>query len=113
MEYDEDQELTRHVLSQHFEHLMSTRDRVLLDRILKRKKAVAYGKKIDEWDEEEPWVKVELADGLSAAERRLRDHLIADHAIIIARCSACARVLRTPKAQQCWWCGADWHPRQP
>jgi hypothetical protein len=27
----------------------------------------------------------------------------------IHRCSQCARILFTPVAQQCFWCGADWH----
>jgi hypothetical protein len=27
----------------------------------------------------------------------------------VARCPACNRVLRTPEAKQCFWCGHDWH----
>lgn len=25
------------------------------------------------------------------------------------RCPSCNRIVRTPKAQQCFWCGHDWH----
>jgi hypothetical protein len=25
------------------------------------------------------------------------------------RCPSCRRIVRTPKAQQCLWCGHDWH----
>jgi rubrerythrin len=27
----------------------------------------------------------------------------------VNRCPKCNRVLRTPKSQQCFWCGHDWH----
>lgn len=26
-----------------------------------------------------------------------------------ARCPECKRIVRTPEAKQCLWCGADWH----
>jgi hypothetical protein len=28
---------------------------------------------------------------------------------IINRCPRCRRVVRTPEARQCFWCGYDWH----
>lgn len=43
-----------------------------------------------------------------AAERVLRDH---DGALKINRCLKCDRIVRTPQAQQCLWCGHDWHER--
>jgi len=29
----------------------------------------------------------------------------------INRCPACDRIVRSPKAAQCLWCGHDWHAR--
>jgi hypothetical protein len=29
--------------------------------------------------------------------------------IVICRCCRCNRVLKSPKSQQCLWCGYDWH----
>jgi rRNA maturation endonuclease Nob1 len=28
---------------------------------------------------------------------------------VINRCPACKRIVRTPRAQHCLWCGHDWH----
>lgn len=41
-----------------------------------------------------------------AAARVLRDN-VTD--ITINRCSECKRIVRTPLAKQCLWCGHDWH----
>ncbi len=30
--------------------------------------------------------------------------------VIITRCPSCARIVATPRAQQCQWCFHDWHP---
>ncbi len=35
--------------------------------------------------------------------------LIMTGAITVNRCSQCSRIVRTPKAKQCLWCGHDWH----
>ncbi|WP_146589050.1 hypothetical protein [Posidoniimonas polymericola] len=29
--------------------------------------------------------------------------------VFINRCPACQRIVRTPVAKQCLWCGHDWH----
>ncbi|MBJ6760071.1 hypothetical protein JGU66_04800 [Myxococcaceae bacterium JPH2] len=54
-----------------------------------------------------------LADGLDAAEHNFRNRVLKDHAqdIHINRCGQCNRIVRTPKARQCFWCGYDWHPK--
>lgn len=51
-----------------------------------------------------------LRDGWEVFRRRLRDRILRDHghAISIHRCPACQRILRTPLARQCFWCGLDW-----
>jgi len=32
-------------------------------------------------------------------------------AVTVARCPQCSRILASPTAQQCLWCGHDWHPK--
>jgi hypothetical protein len=43
---------------------------------------------------------------LEVAKRILRDN---EHDVFINRCARCSRIVRTPQAQQCFWCGHDWH----
>src|ERR1700730_2698725 len=52
-----------------------------------------------------------LSSGEAAFRTYVRDRLLRDHqaGIIINRCQACGRIVRTPQAQQCLWCGHDWH----
>lgn len=44
----------------------------------------------------------------SARARVMRDH--ADE-VVVNRCPSCLRVVKTPLARQCLWCGHDWHDR--
>jgi hypothetical protein len=53
-------------------------------------------------------------DGLQAFRARVAERLeieIANGRLVINRCPACSRVVRTPHARQCFWCGHDWHDR--
>lgn len=45
----------------------------------------------------------------SAAERVLRDN---PEKAILNTCPKCRALCRTPKSQQCFDCGFDWHPSQ-
>lgn len=42
---------------------------------------------------------------------QVRDRILADFTgeITINRCPRCGRIVRTPFARQCFWCGHDWH----
>jgi len=51
----------------------------------------------------------ELRHGKAALFRRVRERVLQHDATAIARCPACKRVLRTPRARQCLWCKHDWH----
>lgn len=54
----------------------------------------------------------ELKDGIDAFRRRTAERVIGRHRadVFVNRCPRCGRVVATPKAQQCLWCGNDWHP---
>jgi len=52
-----------------------------------------------------------LADLLAFRERiaeRIKDDA-ANGRLTLNRCPNCSRIVRTPKARQCRWCGYDWH----
>jgi hypothetical protein len=53
----------------------------------------------------------ELRDGLAAFHDRVIDRIWHAHAdeFTIARCANCNRILKSPQARQCIWCGNDWH----
>jgi hypothetical protein len=56
-------------------------------------------------------VAAQLADGESEFQRRACAKLLASHAkeVIVNCCPSCSRIVRTPRARQCLWCGHDWH----
>ncbi len=56
-------------------------------------------------------VSARLADGEVEFQRRACERLLAAHPteVMINRCPKCSRIVRTPKAHQCLWCGHAWH----
>ena len=42
----------------------------------------------------------------NAISRVIKNHL---DELPLNRCPECARLVRTPRAEQCLWCGHDWH----
>lgn len=60
-------------------------------------------------DEED--VNAALREGAEAFERRVWERVLADPAAqrFINRCPQCRRLVRSPTARQCFWCGHDWH----
>jgi hypothetical protein len=117
VDYDEDRELTRYVWD-HYQQLMTKFERRVGRAITGRAKAAAaqstqmraaLDRNLGAVDD--PEVSAALADGPEAARRRVRERLLAERAeeVFVNRCPSCARVVRTPQAQQCFWCGYDWH----
>lgn len=53
----------------------------------------------------------ELMGGRAALYSRARDRILREHRsdVIINRCPACGRIVRSPDARQCLWCKHDWH----
>jgi hypothetical protein len=116
MDYDDESELTDYIW-RHFGCLMSDFEvrvgrahfaeqkaasgaHVIASLILKRHSLVG-----------DPDVEAALADGTEAFRRRVCRRLQAERwsDLSINRCPACHRVVRTPKARQCLWCGHDCH----
>ncbi len=116
MEYDEGHELTNYVWD-HYQRLMTEFQRRVGRAILGRAKATAAGSPEmaglfhRRWGEVGvPEVETVLASGPEAFRHRVRDRLLSERRseVFVNRCPCCARVVRTPHARQCFWCGFDW-----
>ena len=60
---------------------------------------------------DDPDVVAVLSDGPEAFRLRTAQRIVRDHGcdVFINRCPRCTKVVRTPRARQCLWCGFDWH----
>lgn len=116
MDYDEDRELTRYVWN-HYERLMTEFERRVGRSIIARWKmeragtpesAAGLARAFRAGGQE---VEEALAEGAEAYRRRVRDRVLTEHGpeVFVNRCPGCGRVVRTPQARQCFWCGCDWH----
>jgi hypothetical protein len=58
-----------------------------------------------------PEIEEALADGVPAYMARVVCRILAQHEkeVEINRCSRCNRIVATPLAKQCLWCGHNWH----
>jgi hypothetical protein len=60
-------------------------------------------------------VKAIAESGLGAFEQQCCDRLLRDHSdqIYINRCDRCRRIVASPIACACVWCGHHWYDRRP
>jgi hypothetical protein len=60
---------------------------------------------------DDPVVARQLTDGRETFYRRVRDRLLQERTddVFVNRCGRCNRIVVTPLAKQCLWCGYDWH----
>lgn len=116
--YDDDLALRAYV-SQHFRHRMTPLERRLTEYVVpilsdaKNYKILMLHEFLEERDGQ-----VDDADVLAAFRtphtERIANALnrvleIRRGDIFENRCSECHRLVRTPVAKQCLWCGHDWH----
>src|SRR5262249_42833095 len=120
VEYDEESVLLKY-LWEHCQHLMTVLERRANRAILARAKAASAERlnspKIarmlrEDWGcAGDAQGNAALAAGEDAFRRRVCQRVLSSRAAqaSINRCPRCHRVVRTPKARQCFWCGNDWH----
>ena len=51
-------------------------------------------------------------EGLRCFKASVADRIkteIASGRVVVNRCPGCSRIVKTPLARQCLWCGRDWH----
>jgi len=115
--YDEDAELTRYIWA-HFAHLLSSFERQVGKAAIAREKAIASGRPavsrtlLERWGRaNDPEIDAALSAGSESFRRGACQRLLSERGseITINRCPRCRRVVRTPSARQCFWCGHDWH----
>lgn len=60
---------------------------------------------------DDPLINNALRDGHAAFRNNVAKRVLAEQGsrVFINRCPECNRIVRTPKAKQCFWCGFDWH----
>jgi hypothetical protein len=117
--YDDEAEVTRYIWENYSLLMTEFEQRVGL-AIVGRAKAAStdhpqMSRMLDKrWGKAgDPDFESALADGPDAFRRRVAHRLLIERAneILINRCPTCDRIVRTPKAKQCFWCGFDWHDR--
>jgi hypothetical protein len=116
MRYDEETELT-HYIWNHFAHLMTDfEQRVGRAATAREKAAASQGEAMKRMLSTrwgllgDPDIDSALSAGPEAFRRSVCCRILSERGDeIINRCPRCHRVVRTPKARQCFWCGHDWH----
>jgi hypothetical protein len=116
-DYDDDLAIAAYV-ERNARDLMTDFEKRSLRLAMKRTKAAhsrAAADKLPTWfeEEDEAVVRASLL-GEKALRKQIGERIsesLKDGPLVINRCPKCNRVVRTPLAQQCLWCGHDWHPR--
>lgn len=114
--YDDDRELTEYIWD-NFGSLMTDLERRAARTLVAEAKASASPGRVanvlrERWGRHsDPEVARALEQGADAFRRRVRDRILSEmgDAVIVNRCAACDRIVATPRARQCLWCGHDWH----
>jgi hypothetical protein len=109
MEYDDEAAVTRYVWD-YYGHLMTEVERqVDFAQIAELKAARGILRRRGIAGDVE--AEAALANRAEAFRRRVCRRLLVERGgeIVVNRCPACRRVVRTPQARQCFWCGFDWH----
>ncbi len=114
--YDDESELTAYIWKNH-EHLMTDFERRVGRAVHARQKAEAVeGEAMKRmlstrWGlVGDPEVDSALSAGPEPFRRSVAKRILLEYGdSIVNRCLQCGRVVRTPRARQCFWCGHDWH----
>ena len=114
--YDDDAQLTVY-LWRNYRNLLTTLESLTDSALRAEEKASHADEKMarmlrKHWGaQDNAEVAAALADGSDAFRNRVRDRIMAEcrDEITLNRCAECSRLVMTPQAQQCLWCGYDWH----
>ena len=114
--YDDERELTDYVWH-NFSNLLTPLEWTVSQSVMFEEKAKAandvVAKRLRELSaaQKDSQVVEALKDGFSAFRDNVRKRIVGQHCdkVSINRCTACRRIVATPAAQQCLWCGHEWH----
>jgi hypothetical protein len=123
-DYDESQQLYRYVSFNRREFLTPIERRaqglaILREKALHSVESPAIRERLlAEYDAEVDEQVLQLIgdnlDSVRAFQQRIADRIeaeVANGRLTPNRCPACNRIVKTPQARQCLWCGHDWHER--
>jgi hypothetical protein len=117
--YDDDKELSKYVCT-NYRHLLTPHERAVGGAVLAEEKAAVCDNPVQadmmrkHWGpQNKPAVAESLRGGFAAFQHKARRRILAEHGdqVFVNRCAQCQRVVATPRARQCLWCGHDWHER--
>ncbi len=125
-DYDESQELYKYVSFNRPEFMTSIEHRaeglaILREKALHSVESPAIRERLlAEYDAEVDEQVLQLVgdslDSVRDFQKRIADRIqaeVANGRLTPNRCPACNRIVKTPQARQCLWCGHDWHGRRP
>ena len=118
-EYNEDAELRRYVFG-HFTHLFTELERLGTKAAYTEAKATNASQKMAEmlrsrWGHQnDPAVVAALSEGFEAFQTKVVARLQRDEMtrLYVNRCEECDRIVATPRACICGWCGHSWFERR-
>jgi hypothetical protein len=115
--YDEEAEVWRYI-GRWYNHLFTDDERILTAQRLQELVPEASPSEIEAVLAESHGGKAEsrpavrrLLSAVDDLTRNAIDRICREHAetLSIKRCPACHRIVASPAAKQCLWCGYDWH----
>lgn len=117
--YDNGRELTEYIWRNYRQLVTEAEARVMTSAVLEEKAQHSGMKMAEQLHErseipDDLEIKNALKDGTDVFRARVRDRILKESgdAVHINRCSECERIVATPRARQCLWCGYDWHETQ-
>ena len=116
MDYDEEAVLTKYIWDNYRRHF-TTLERMGEKAVIAQEKAPDANPRMAETLRQrlgganDPQVVAAMNEGPDAFRLRMQERVLRDYKdeIVINRCPNCNRIVRTPYARQCLWCGYDWH----
>jgi hypothetical protein len=116
MEYDDERELTRYIWDFYGQLMTPFEQRVGMAHLAAGKATIGHPEVAaiilrKHGITGDPEAEAALSDGVEAFRQRVCHRVLAEHGVevFVNRCLSCERVVRTPKARQCFWCGFNWH----
>jgi hypothetical protein len=111
--YDEENVLAEYVAA-NFAHLMNEFEKKVYRLSIQREKAAnGSAHRLPRWIAEAGHEAAVASEaGYHSVKRQISQRIVNDVTageIIVSRCPNCSRIVRTPLAKQCLWCGHDWH----
>ncbi|MAT13854.1 MAG: hypothetical protein CMJ46_01125 [Planctomyces sp.] len=117
--YDETIELTEYIWRNYSQFLTTAEARaastlLLQDKLRTARPPVAHAlrEQIKKWESEETHIL--LRDDRELFRKKTADRICLEHTdeVVILRCPDCDKIVATPRAHQCLWCGHDWHTQR-